>query len=260
MITVLQILVVLLFIVILIVVVFKPRKNASYHLPDHYKDLLQDYVSFYTSLNEEDQKHFHQRLEKFYAAVKITGVNAEVEDLDRVLVGAAAIISVFYIKDWEYVHLKEVLVYPGNFNVDFDQAGNNRSVLGMVGTGALQNVMILSKWELRQNFISPGSTRNTAIHEFAHLVDKMDGTFDGVPEILLTRKYIPQWNFLMTDLIEKIARGETDIDLYATTNQVECFAVICEYYFMQQQQFNIQYPEIGRMLQQVFRVPANDHN
>jgi hypothetical protein len=29
------------------------------------------------------------------AAIKITGVNADIEDLDRVLIGAAAIIPVF---------------------------------------------------------------------------------------------------------------------------------------------------------------------
>jgi Mlc titration factor MtfA (ptsG expression regulator) len=255
MITVLQILVVLLFIVVFIIIVFKPRRNTSYQLPDHYKDLLQDYVAFYNELKEDEQKHFHQRLEKFYASVKITGVNAEVEDIDRVLIGVAAIIPVFYIRDWEYVHLKEVLVYPGNFNIDFDQAGNNRSVLGMVGTGALQNVMILSKWELRQNFITPGATRNTAIHEFAHLIDKMDGTFDGIPEILLERKYLVQWNQLMSDIIMRTANGTTDIDVYATTNQTECFAVLCEYYFTQQKRFSDYYPEIARMLQQVFRVP-----
>jgi len=255
MITVLQILVVLLFIVIFIMVVFKQRRQNSFQLPENYKYLLQDYVTFYNNLPEDEQKHFHDRLEKFYAAVKITGVNAEVEDLDRVLIGAAAIIPVYYIKDWEYVHLKEILVYPGNFNIDFDQQGNNRSVLGMVGTGALQNVMILSKWELRQNFIAPNSTRNTAIHEFVHLIDKIDGTFDGIPEILLERKFIPEWNKLLTDIMERTSRGETDIDLYATTNQVECFAVVSEYYFSKQEQFKLRYPELATLMQLVFRSP-----
>ncbi len=256
MITVFQILVVLLFIVIFIMIVFKQKRNTSFHLPESYRYLLQDYVTFYNNLKEDEQKHFHERLEKFYAAVKITGVNAELEDLDHVLIGAAAIIPVYYIKDWEYVHLKEILVYPGNFNVDFDQHGNNRSVLGMVGTGALQNVMILSKWELRQNFISPDTTRNTAIHEFVHLIDKMDGTFDGVPEILLERKHVTEWNRLLIDIIERTSRGETDIDLYATTNQVECFAVISEYYFSKQEQFKIRYPELAKLMQLIFRTQA----
>ena len=87
--------------------------------------------------------------QNFLSAVKITGANAEVEDLDRVLIGAAAVIPVYYIPDWEYVNLKEILVYPGNFNTDFEQQGHERMISGMVGTGHLQNVMILSKWELR---------------------------------------------------------------------------------------------------------------
>lgn len=255
MITVLQILVVLLLIVIILVMVFKPRKKESFVLPEHYKDLLQDYVSFYHNLEENGKKHFEERLEKFYTAVKISGANAEVEDLDRVLIGAAAVIPVFYISDWEYVHLKEVLVYPGNFNVDFDQHGNNRSVLGMVGTGALQNVMIISKWELRQNFINATTNRNTAIHEYAHLVDKMDGTFDGVPEILLERKYVPHWKNLLQQTMQQIANGHSDIDHYATTNEAECFAVLCEYFFTQPLLFKNNHYELYQVMQRIFRTP-----
>lgn len=91
----------------------------------------------------------------------------------------------------------------------------------MVGTGALQNVMILSKWELRQGFINGNNNHNTAIHEFVHLVDKMDGTTDGVPEILLERKHIQRWQNLVYNEIERIKRGASDIDFYGATNPAE---------------------------------------
>lgn len=254
MITVLQIFMVLLLIVLIVIMVFKPRKKQVFSLPEHYKELLQDYVPFYHNLHENDKKHFEERLEKFYAAVKITGVNAEVEDLDRVLTGAAAIIPVFNIPDWEYVHLKEVLVYPGNFNTDFDQYGNSRDVLGMVGTGALQNVLIISKWELRQNFLNTNSKRNTAIHEYAHLIDKMDGTLDGVPEILLERKHVARWKQLLQQTIQQVGQGTSDIDIYAATNEVECFAVLAEYFFSQPYLFRSNHPELNEMMQRIFRT------
>ena len=59
--------------------------------------------------------------------------------------------------------------------------------------GAMQHVMIITKWQLRQGFINSNDAHNTAIHEFAHLIDKMDGTMDGVPEIILERKYTDKW-------------------------------------------------------------------
>src|SRR5205085_835037 len=132
----------------------QPRRKKQFVLPEGYRELLEQYVHFYAQLSEQRKKHFEERLLKFLDSVKISGANAAVEDLDRVLIGAAAIIPVFNIWDWEYVHLKEILVYPGNFNIEFDQYGMERHVLGMVGTGAMQNVMIISKWELRESFIN----------------------------------------------------------------------------------------------------------
>jgi Mlc titration factor MtfA (ptsG expression regulator) len=252
MITVLKILIVLFLIVLIIILVFRKRQIAGMELPENYREILQDYVRFYARLNEENKKLFEERLKKFLSSVKVTGANAIVEDLDLILIGSAAIIPVYFITDWEYVNLKEIILYPGNFNEDFEQHGNERSVLGMVGNGALANVMILSKWELRQGFIDGNSKRNTAIHEFVHLVDKMDGTFDGVPEILLERKYVPHWKQLIEQTIQQIRNGESDIDMYGGTNAIECFAVVAEYFFEQPEQFAANHSELNKLMERVF--------
>lgn len=253
MVTVLQIFFALLLILLIIYLVFQPRRKQTFTWPDNYQDLLKDYVRFYVELDEEGRKQFEKKFQDFLSAIKISGANAEVEDLDRVLIGAAAVIPVFFIRDWEYVNLKEILIYPGSFNTDFDQQGSDRMISGMVGSGALQNVMIITKWELRQGFINSAGKRNTAIHEFVHLIDKMDGTLDGIPELLLERKYIPQWQELLQLTMEQIRRGESDIDAYGATSEVECFAVMSEYFFEQPELFRSAHPELYLMLQRIFR-------
>jgi len=255
MITFLQIFFALLIIILIILFVFRPRRKDMIAWPEDYRDTLNDYVSFYANLEEEGKKHFEEKFEKFLLATKITGANAVIEDLDRVLIGAAAVIPVYYINDWEYVNLREVLVYPGNFNTEFEQEGHERMISGMVGTGHLQNVMILSKWELRQGFINSQSNRNTALHEFIHLVDKMDGTLDGVPELLLERKYLAQWKQLIEQTMMDVRNGVSDIDAYAATSPVECFAVISEYFFEQPEAFQANHPELNTLLQRIFRRP-----
>ena len=247
-----QVLFVLTLIIIIILFVFAPRRAGHFAMPENYQELLRDYVKFYTQLDEEGRKHFDARLQKFLSAVKITGANAEIEDLDRILIGAAAIIPVYHIPDWEYINLREVLVYPGHFNTDFEQHGHERNIAGMVGTGALQHVMILSKWELRQGFIDNSSNRNTAIHEFVHLVDKMDGTLDGVPEILLERKYVTEWQTLLHKTMEQVRQGQSDIDPYGATNPVECFAVLAEYFFEQPDSFQSAHPQLHAMMRRIF--------
>jgi Mlc titration factor MtfA (ptsG expression regulator) len=252
MVTVLQIFFALFLIILIIFFVFQPRRIKTFAWPENYRDLLNDYVTFYMNLNDEGKKLFEDKFQKFLSGVKITGANAEIEDIDRVLIGAAAVIPVYYISDWEYVNLREILVYPGNFNDDFDQQGNDRMISGMVGSGAMQNVLIVSKWELRQGFINSNSNRNTAIHEFVHLIDKMDGTLDGIPEILLERKHIAQWRQLLQSTMQNIRQGESDIDIYGATSPVECFAVVSEYFFEQPGLFRSNHPQLNEMLQQIF--------
>jgi Mlc titration factor MtfA (ptsG expression regulator) len=252
MVTVLQIFFALFLIILIIFFVFQPRRIKTFAWPENYRDLLNDYVTFYMNLNDEGKKLFEDKFQKFLSGVKITGANAEIEDIDRVLIGAAAVIPVYYISDWEYVNLREILVYPGNFNADFDQQGNDRMISGMVGSGAMQNVLIVSKWELRQGFINSNSNRNTAIHEFVHLIDKMDGTLDGIPEILLERKHIAQWRQLLQSTMQNIRQGESDIDIYGATSPVECFAVVSEYFFEQPGLFRSHHPQLNEMLQRIF--------
>jgi Mlc titration factor MtfA (ptsG expression regulator) len=80
----------------------------------------------------------------------------------------------------------------------------------------------------------------------------MDGTLDGVPEILLERKYVAQWQQLMQLTMEQIRRGESDIDVYGATSAVECFAVVAEYFFESPGQFRSSHPELNEMLQRIF--------
>jgi MtfA peptidase len=255
MVVVIQILLVLLLIILIISFAFRIKKKKEFPtLPENYKELFYDYVKFYRHLGEEEQKKFEERAAQFLSSVKITGVNALVEELDIILIASAAIIPVFRIPDWHYINLHEVLYYPGNFNEDFDQAGTDRFIAGMVGTGALQHVMILTKWHVRHGFINNNNNQNTAIHEFVHLVDKMDGSFDGVPEIVLERKYIERWKQLIDATITQMKQYGSDINMYGASNTVEFFAVISEYFFEQPLLLKNNHPQLYDMLARIYRT------
>jgi len=256
MVFILQIFFVFALIVLIILFVFRvTRTKGNSHLPENYKDLFNDYVKFYRELDEEGKESFEKRAEDFLSAVKITGVNAVVEDLDRILIAAGAIIPVYTIPDWQYINLHEVLLYPGAFNEDFDQGGSDRPFAGMVGSGAMQHVMIITKWQLRQGFINNNDARNTAIHEFVHLIDKMDGTMDGVPEIILERKYVQQWKNLMESTIWQMKNFGSDIDMYGATTHTEFFAVISEYFFEQPDLLKSNHQELFALLERIYKLP-----
>ncbi len=252
---VLQIFFVLGLIVIIILFVFRIRRTKEIiSLPDNYRELLNDYVKFYRQLDEDGKEMFEQRVEHFLSAVQITGVNAIAEDIDRLLIAAGAIIPVYAIPDWQYINLHEVLLYPGAFNEDFDQGGADRPISGMVGTGAMQHVMIITKWQLRQGFINNNDAHNTAIHEFVHLIDKMDGTMDGVPEIILERKYIDRWKNMMDATIWQMKNNGSDINMYGASNPTEFFAVVSEYFFERPDLLKANHPGLYEMLGRIYKT------
>lgn len=233
--------------------VFKPKDPQVQPSLETEKQLLQQHVLFYSQLTTEEKTRFEETLRKFLQTVRITGVKTVVEDIDRVFVAAAAIIPVFAFKDWEYLHIHEVLLYPGSFNKDFQLSGAGRNILGMVGNGPMQDTMILSRQDLRNGFLNNNGKSNTAIHEFVHLIDKADGDTDGLPEALLAHQYVIPWLQRIHQEIELIKAGQSDIDLYAATSETEFFAVAAEYFFEKPQLMQEKHPVLFQLLQQIFK-------
>jgi len=248
----------LIFIIVLVFIVITihfatTRKPIAPPDPKTIQELLTAQVDFYNELSFEKKKEFEERVIKFLSVTKITGVRTVAEDLDKVLVAASAIIPIFGFPGWEYPNINEVLLYPEHFDHDFRQTGEDRSISGMVGSGAYNNVMILSKKDLREAFINKTSTSNTAIHEFVHLIDKSDGAVDGIPEVFLQRKYIMPWLKLMKDEVEKIYNNNSDIDAYAITDEGEFLAVVAEYFFERPDLLEENHPQLYKQLCMIFR-------
>lgn len=254
----------ILIIVILLVIVtailsaaFKKKKPLPQPDAAIGKKILSGNVLFYQQLADADKNEFEQRISRFLERVRITGVKTEVVDMDRVFVAAAAIIPIFAFKGWEYRNIHEVLLYPGSFNEAYQLQGEGRDVLGMVGNGPMQNVMILSQHDLRNGFLNHTDKSNTAIHEFVHLVDKTDGDTDGYPSALLPHKYAVPWINRIHQEIQLIQAGKSDINPYAATSEAEFLAVAAEYFFEQPHLMQQKHPALYELLKQIF-VPADD--
>jgi len=218
--------------------------------------LLEQHILFYTKLSAEEKRQFENDVKGFLEEVKITGVDTIVEELDKHLIAAAAIIPIFYFKQWKYRNLQEVLLYSDAINMDFESAGNaDRNILGMVGTGSYEGMMLLSKHALQQGFDNKTDKQNTAIHEFVHLVDKMDGNTDGIPNVLLDKQYVLPWINMIQEQMHQIAKGKSDINPYATMNKAEFLAVVAEYFFERPALLENKHPKLYGMLKEMFDKP-----
>lgn len=256
---------VIVFVVLALLIVFfifykKPKKKIV--LPENYKVLLSQYVSYYNRLNEKNKIRFEEKIKEFLGYVRIDGIDTTVEELDKLLVASSAVIPIFGYDKWKYYNLKNVLLYPASFNKDeFLASGYEKNTLGMIGNGPMQRVMILSKPALRNGFQLSPSKENTGIHEFVHLLDKEDGDVDGLPEALLNRKYNSRWLELVNRNIVTILNGLSDINYYGATNRAEFFAVASEYFFNCPEIFKENHPELFTLMCKIFNQdPVSGYN
>ncbi|CAN5120045.1 hypothetical protein BH09BAC4_BH09BAC4_08060 [soil metagenome] len=228
------------------------KKQDALPLPVNYPQLLEEHVSYYRSLSDEKKKLFEERVNHFLHHIRIEGVGTTVDDLDKVLVASSATIPIFGFDDW-YYPLTNVLLYEDRFNTDFQTTGDERNILGMVGEGgALQSTMVLSKPALHEGFANETSKGNTGIHEFVHLIDKVDGSTDGSPAYLLEKDHIKPWLQLIHKSINDIKANHSDINPYGVTNEAEFFAVVSEYFFKRPDLLQEKHPELFARLEEIF--------
>lgn len=238
----------------------KKWKEPKSAISKEWKQVLRTRVVFYNSLSADEKMKFEYKIQEFLLNCRITGVNIDVDLTDQILVAASAIIPVFAFPQWKYTNLDEVLLYPGNFNEKFQTSNSDSNILGMVGSGYMEGKVILSKPALLHGFSNESDKKNTAVHEFVHLIDKMDGNIDGLPSILLEKQYAIPWIDLLSKKIDEIYEDRSDINPYGGTNRAEFFAVASEYFFEKPKQFAQTHPELYALMTEVFNQNMQTRN
>lgn len=254
--------VIILIVIALAVFFFLNKKKVGNETPAstlNYKLLLEQHIPYYQHLNTDQKMQFEQKVAGFLADITIEGVGTTVGDADKIMIAASAVIPIFGFADWKYHNLTNVILYPDTFDSEFQFEGENRSILGMVGSGYMNGQMILSRAALTKGFSKSAGKENTAIHEFVHLLDKSDGATDGVPENLLAHEYVMPWLKMIHQEIHKIEAGRSDINPYAITNEAEFLAVVAEYFFQKPDELKHKHPELYEMLSTMFSQDLADN-
>lgn len=232
---------------------FAKPKNVKV-LPEETEKILEENVDFYQDLSEDEKSRFRSRIQQFLSEVYIQGVKTEITDLDRILVASSAVIPVFGFQEFHYSTLNSVLIYPDAFNseMQFASDAKHRFIGGLVGTGRFEKQMIISRKSLHAGFAPTTQGLNTGIHEFVHLIDKMDGETDGIPAILMKRSYTIPWLKRIHTEIKKIKKGKSELRNYGAQSETEFFAVAAEYFFEKPEKLEKEHPALYRDLSQFF--------
>ena len=219
--------------------------------------IISSKIRFYKDLNDEEKKHFEFKVCEFLTNVKITGIGTKVRRADELLIASSAVIPIFRFPGWQYLNLNEVILYEKSFDENFRTGTDNYgrdTISGMVGDGFMNRKMLLSKADLHWGFANEWDGSNVGIHEFVHLIDKADGSTDGVPELFLQKQYVVPWIELMQRNIEQIMNGRSDMNPYGAKNKTEFFAVASEYFFENPKKFKANHPDLYELMEKMFRT------
>ena len=95
---------------------------------------------------------------------------------------------------------------------------------------------------------------NVIYHEFAHKLDQLDGTFDGMPPLGSARARA-EWEQTIGTNYRRLQRRGSDpiVRAYGATNLAEYFAVTTELFFTVPADLRVQHPRVYEKLAGFYR-------
>lgn len=208
-------------------------------------------------LPEDLRESLKLQLPTFIRRHKFTGAQGfEVTEEMKVTIAATAVQLTLRLDLRRYARLSEIIVYPETYV----WPENEDPMLGEVhewGTVVLSWEDLLGAWRSPADSINPGH------HEFAHILDRADGTFDGTPPLHAPEDY-PRWRKVMSRHFLALRKGRLKqlevLDEYGAENEAEFFAISTEAFFSRPRELKKSLPDLYRLLRDFYRQdPAMEY-
>lgn len=230
--------------------------------PAAWLDILQRNMAHYAYLTDAEKSRLHADLRIFASEKNWEGcAGLAMTDEIRVTISGLACLLLLNLDHDYYANVESILVYPT------DYVAKDRSVGpgGVVNEGRSNRLgeawqfgpVILSWRDVKSDGMNELDGHNVTLHEFAHKLDFMDGSEDGVPRLSGDAQY-ERWAEVMSEeyqrLVENSERGHaTLLDEYGATDAAEFFAVSTEVFFEKARQMRENHPELYDVLKSYYK-------
>ncbi len=228
---------------------FSRRRLLRRPFPPAWLGYLEARVPFFRGLAPELRPGFLDKLKVFVWEKEFIGANGFViTDEVRVVVGATAVQLVVHLDLSYYDRLTEIIVYPGAFRLP-ERTG------AVLGEAKHWGTVILSWPSVLGGLNNPRDGHDTAAHEFAHVLDRADGAFDGTPALREFSHY-RAWAAVMGEHFHGLRGGRAVerkvMDEYGALNEAEFFAVATESFFEKPREMKARTPELYEELRRFY--------
>lgn len=217
--------------------------------PADWYPYLEARVPFFAALDGALRERFLRELQIFVWEKHFFGAGGmEITDEVKVVVGAAAVRLVLHLDISMYDRLTEIVVYPSHY-----RHPENENVI--FGEAHHWGTVVLSWDAVIQGLANPGDGHDTALHEFAHVLDRGDGAFDGTPALRCSECYRPWAEVMSRHFLALRRRNRAERRVlrdYGALDEAEFFAVATESFFEKPSQMKARLPDLYEVLRRFY--------
>jgi len=202
--------------------------------------------------NNEKQK-LRKLTRKFLHKKSIaTAHNFELTPYMEVVISAQACLLILNLSLSYYDGWVQIIVYPSVFKVNHEYTDNagvvHQSDRVLSGEAWSRGPVILSWDDVIQDIEMPRKGHNVVLHEFAHKLDMLTGSANGMPPLHATMNR-KEWTTILSAAYQRLNEklqydGESAINSYAATDPAEFFSVVTEYLYTAPDILKIECPEV----------------
>jgi Mlc titration factor MtfA (ptsG expression regulator) len=229
------------------------KKLRAAPLPAGWAETIARNAPFVARLGEADRARLLDDVKVLVAEKHfIPAGGMTITDEVKVTIAAAAARLTLRLDVELYDDLTEIVVYPDAYRHP-DAADT-----AVLGEAHSWGTVVLSWRAVVEGLRHPGDGHDTAVHEFAHVLDRVDGAFDGAPSLRAHEHYRP-WATAMSRHYEKLRRRDrrtrSVLRDYGATNEAEFFAVATEAFFERPDRMKQRAPDLYAELARFFGYP-----
>ncbi len=218
-------------------------------------------------LSFDEKRRLRDTVALFLHEKEFSGANGlQITDHMRVVIAIHACLLILNLDIDYYAGWSSIIVYPSVFRPNrsyTDEYGVVHQTSSVLSGEAWEKGPVILSWdEIEESLHARHYGSNVAIHEFAHKLDMLNGTANGMPP-LHREMNLPGWTQDFSAAYEifcaQLRNGEpTAVDPYAAESPAEFFAVMSEGFFMAREQLEQAFPTVYAQLKAFYRqAPAS---
>ncbi|MEO8500529.1 MAG: M90 family metallopeptidase [Vicinamibacteria bacterium] len=238
---------------------FKSRAAVA-PLSETDRSFLLEWSIPYSEMAPAIKAEFEDQVAHFFATQRITGVGfgGALEPEDKLLVAASACTLSCGWPGFRWTDVTEVLLYPDDFDRDFQFAGDEgEGAAELSGEAHPWGTIILSLPSLEESFEDPHDGYHVGYHEFAHVLDRdtassVGSAGDGGLPSNISGKFAALMSKALESTRADLVMERSPLDPYGLESPAELWAVAVEGFFELSSAMAFAHPDLHQLLDLYF--------